>query len=286
MQALDGLDDWMHGELAELNAHSMARHRRHRRTWMAGLASAATLLLAMIFWPTVDTEIHYETVKAEQREMALDDGSRIHLNTASAVSVRYTEEMREVSIRQGEGMFDVSPDERPFVVRAEDTSIIAVGTQFRVYLDGSDVIVTVLEGTVAVTAADKPVSEFVLLPVSNRNAELVVQNPGSVLLHADQQTTVGASGVTGITETVNASDVTAWRQGNLIFDATPLRQVAREISRYTPGQIVVADGVPDHPVSGLIQIRSPEAMLRFLSSAVPVTPVKTSSQLTVLHGNS
>ena len=286
MAALDGLDDWMHEELGELNLRAVAKHRRHMRRWTAGIASAAALFLAVIFWSTLDTGVHYETVKAEQREVALDDGSRIHLNTATAVSVHYTEEMREVSIHRGEGLFDVNPDERPFVVRAADTSVIAVGTRFRVYLDDSDVIVTVLEGTVAVAAADVPETEIVQMPFLNADAKHIIKIPGSVLLHADQQTTVGASGALSATETVNADNVTAWREGKLVFDATPLRQVVREISRHTPGEVVVADGVPDHPVTGLILIRSPEAMLRFLSSAVPVTPVKMSSQLTVLHGNS
>ena len=264
----------------------VAKHRRHMRYWTAGLASAAALFLAVIFWSTVDTPVHYETVKAEQREVALNDGSRIHLNTATAVSVHYTEEMREVSLRQGEGLFDVNPDERPFVVRAADTSVFAVGTRFRVYLDGGDVIVTVLEGTVAVATADVPETDIGQIPFSNANDKRVIKTPGSVLLRADQQTTVGASGALSATETVNAGMVTAWREGKLVFDATPLRQVVREISRYSPGEIAVADDVPDHPVTALLHIRSPEAMLRFLSSAVPVTPVKLSPQLTVLHGNS
>ena len=286
MQALYGLDDWMHEELGELNLCAVAKHRRHVRRWTTGLATAAMLLLAVVLWPVFDPEIHYETVKAEQREVALDDGSRIHLNTATAVSVRYSEEMREVSIHWGEGLFDVNPDERPFVVRAGDTSVVAVGTQFRVYLDGDDVIVTVLEGTVAVAAADVPETEIVRMPFSNADDKRIMKAAGSVLLRADQQTTVGASGALSAPKTVDAGTVTAWREGKLVYDATPLRQVVSEISRYTPGEIVVADDVPDHPVSGLIQIRSPEAMLRFLSSAVPVTPVKRSSQLTVLHGNS
>ncbi len=286
MQALDGVDDWMHEELGELNLRAVARHRSHMRRWTASLASAAALFLAVIYWFTVDAPIHYETVKAEQREVALEDGSRIHLNTATAVSVHYTEGMREVVILQGEGLFDVNPDERPFVVRAADTNVIAVGTQFRVYLDGGDVIVTVLEGTVAVAAVDVSETEIVQMPLSKVDGNRIVKTPGSVLLHADQQTTVGAGGALSATKTVNADKVTAWREGKLVFVETPLRQVVREISRYTPGEIVVADDVPDHPVTALLQIRSPEAMLRFLSSAVPVTPVRTSSELTVLHGNS
>ena len=63
-----------------------------------------------------------------------------------------------------------------------------------------------------------------------------------------------------------------WREGKLIFDGTPLREVIEEIARHSPVEIIVSDDVPDHPITGLIHIRSTDAMLRFVSSAVPVTP--------------
>ena len=282
IEALDGLDDWMRAELGELNSRAMVRHRHHARIWIAGVGSAEALLLAVVFWPAADTETRYETARAEQREVALDDGSRIHLNTATAVSVRYTPTLREVILRLGEGMFDVNRDDRPFVVRAGDTRVVAVGTQFRVHLDGGNVIVTVLEGKVAVMSAEQPVAGN---PGGRIESAPLPQDPGTVLLDADQQTTVGLEGIIGSIEKVNANNVTAWREGKLFFDAVPLRQVARELSRYTPGDIVVADDVPDNRVTALLQIRSAEAMLRFLSNAVPVTPVKASAELTVLHGN-
>ncbi len=277
MQALDGLDEWMREELGELNLRRMTGGRWHAPTWV-GLASAAVLFAAVIFWPGPATERHYETVKAEQREVSLDDGSRMRLNTATALSVSYTPTVRKVSLQKGEGLFDITPDDRPFVVHAGDVRVVAVGTQFRVYLDGNDVIVTVLEGSVAVMGSASP---FVQAPSAQQ-----AQAPSSVLLSVDQQTTVAAMGEIGAIETVNADDVTAWREGKLVFDATPLRQVVKEISRYAPGRIVVAEDVPDYPVTALLHIRSREVMLRFLSNAVPVTPVKTSTDLIVLHGNS
>ena len=84
-------------------------------------------------------------------------------------------------------------------------------------------------------------------------------------------------------EEVNAAEVTAWDRGLLVLDGMPLRQVAKELSRYISGDVEVAVDVPDHPVTGVIKISDSETMLRFLSEVVPVRPVKRSSQITVLY---
>ena len=275
MGDLAPLDDWMDTEVDRLNARVAARHAWRNRG-LVGLASAAAAVAVVTVWITTNPADFYTTERAEQREISLDDGSRIHLNTASSVAVRYSSEERTVELNSGEGVFDVSRDaQRPFVVAAADAEVVAIGTQFRVRLGGGDVTVTVLEGAVAVF--NRPTSG--------------ATEPGSgpsesepTLLYANDQITM-SNGVMTAVESVNASVATAWREGKLIYHATPLRQVVAEMSRYTPIELAVADGVPDHPITGLIQIRSPDAMLRFISNAVPVTPVRASKERIVLHAS-
>lgn len=276
MGDLAPLDDWMDTEVDRLNARVAARHAWRNRG-LVGLASAAAAVAVVTVWITTNPADFYTTERAEQREISLDDGSRIHLNTASSVAVRYSSEERTVELNSGEGVFDVSRDaQRPFVVAAADAEVVAIGTQFRVRLGGDDVTVTVLEGAVA---------------VFNRPDSGATSAPGSppsesepTLLYANDQITM-SNGVMTAVESVNASVATAWREGKLIYDATPLRQVVAEMSRYTPIELAVADGVPDHLITGLIQIRSPDAMLRFISNAVPVTPVRASKERIVLHAS-
>ena len=274
MRDLAPLDDWMRTEVNRLNARDSAR-RAWRTKGLFGVASAAAAVAAVTLWITTNPADFYTTERAEQREISLDDGSRIHLNSASSVAVRYSPEARTVELNDGEGVFDVSRDaQRPFVVAARDAEVVAIGTQFRVRLVDDDVTVTVLEGAVA---------------VFNRPGSGGMSAPGSIqpdseptLLYANDQITL-SNGVMTAVQSVNASVATAWREGKLIYDATPLRQVVAEMSRYTPIELAVADGVPDHPITGLIQIRSPDAMLRFISNAVPVTPVRASKERIVLH---
>lgn len=274
MRDLAPIDDWMRTEVNRLNARVMASRAR-RTKGLIGVTGAAAAVAAVTLWVTMNPANFYATERAEQREISLDDGSRIHLNSASSVAVRYSSDERTIELSSGEGVFDVSRDEqRPFVVAARDAEVVAIGTQFRVRLTGDDVTVTVLEGAVA---------------VFNRPGSGAMSANGSVrsdseptLLYANDEITV-RNGVMTAVESVNASMATAWREGKLIYDATPLRQVVAEMSRYTPIELAVADGVPDHPITGLIQIRSPDAMLRFISNAVPVTPVRASKERIVLH---
>lgn len=274
MGDLAPLDDWMDTEVERLNARVVAR-QAWRNRGLVGLASAAAAVAVVTVWITTNPADFYTTERAEQREISLDDGSRIHLNSASSVAVRYSSEERTVELNSGEGVFDVSRDaQRPFVVAAANAEVVAIGTQFRVRLVGDDVTVTVLEGAVA---------------VFNRPDSGATSAPGSIpseseptLLYANDQITM-SNGIMTAVESVNASVATAWREGKLIYDATPLRQVVAEMSRYTPIELAVADGVPDHLITGLIQIRSPDAMLRFISNAVPVTPVRASKERIVLH---
>jgi len=285
---LEGLDNWARSELGQLNLSSNTQGRRKVSQWATGLAMAATIILGVVLWPVFsDQDQYYQTVKSEQRLVTLDDGSRLHLNTASAVAVSFESELREVILSKGEGVFDVEHDStRPFVVRAGATSIIALGTRFSVQHRGLDEIeVTVLEGRVAVVPANispAGVIEY-YADGSGKLVDKVKSLPKSLILGVDQQVVVGGKGHAKEIQRVNAANEVAWLEGKLVFNSTPLRDVVKELSRYVPGQIRVEKDVPNHPVTGIIQIRSAETMLGLLAQVVPVTPVKQSSSVTILH---
>ena len=283
-EELDGLENRARSRLAQLNL-KRARRQRHRLWRIGGVAAAAAMLLAVVAVLQFDgppTEERFATVKAEQRQIALQDGSRVHLNTDSVIDVRFAASTREVILRKGEGLFDVGYDpRRPFVVRAARSSVIAVGTRFAVHLDGGDdLIVTVLEGQVAIGPSDASPDT---VAAANDADAAAAGAPERVFLSPDRQARLGTDGSIRAVEVVNAGNVTAWQEGKLVFDNTPLRVVARQVSRYTPGEIRVAPGVPDHPVTGIIQIRSARSMVELLSEVVPVRPVAESADLTILY---
>lgn len=280
-QDLDPLSSWAIHEMRALEDHiSPPRNNRYFLFGITSLVTAALVALVIyIYLPLVNQpEIHhYETMKGEQRKIVLEDGSLIHLNSASSLDVQYTSEVREINMLRGEGLFAVANERsRPFVVKVHESKIVAVGTRFSVYYKKNEVAVTVLEGRIAIMAENKN-KEF-----SSTSAEINLTN-SSILLESDRQARVNKQGHVSDVHIVDAEKITAWNRGLIIFDNTPLREVAEEISRYIVGQIQVAHDVPNYPVTGVIKIRDQETMLHLLSEVVAVTPVKQSSQLTMLY---
>ena len=96
------------------------------------------------------------------RNIALADGSMIELNAKSSLRVNFSESARTVWLYEGEAIFSVNKDDRPFIVHTPRSNVAALGTEFAIELGDNSAEVSVLEGTVAVTteASDFPLTEF------------------------------------------------------------------------------------------------------------------------------
>ncbi|MGB8693925.1 MAG: FecR domain-containing protein, partial [Steroidobacteraceae bacterium] len=97
------------------------------------------------------TALHFETRHGEQLTQRLADNSVLHLNTDSAVSIRYGRSERFVTLRSGQASFEVAHEaNRAFRVHAGSAEVIDLGTRFDVRLDEGSTVVTVVEGRVTV----------------------------------------------------------------------------------------------------------------------------------------
>jgi transmembrane sensor len=132
-----------------------------RRPWLYAAAAAGVACVGLLLlWGSVIRRApqtaqvlseYYVTGHGQQLVQPLADGSLLHLDTDSAVSVRYERRLRRVEVERGQVVFDVTHDPaRPFRVTAGSAQVIAVGTEFDVYLQGEVTLVTVVEGRVAV----------------------------------------------------------------------------------------------------------------------------------------
>ena len=164
------------------------------------------------------------THPGERAQIDLTDGSRITL--ASESTVRYPANMtgtrREVTLT-GEAMFVVAHDEvRPFVIRANGALVKDVGTTFdvRAYPGDTHVSVVVVEGSVDLGGAESaaPIRRL-------RRGEL------------------GKRDVHGAIElrVVDPARYIAWTDGQLLFDETPMRDVAAQLARWYGTPVVIAD---------------------------------------------
>jgi transmembrane sensor len=97
----------------------------------------------------------YSTATGEIRHVTLSDGTRLTLDTASAVDVRFDAVARLVALRSGTLLASTAPHPdkggpggaaRPFLVQSPQGTVRALGTRFTVSRDGPVSHVAVYQG--------------------------------------------------------------------------------------------------------------------------------------------
>jgi transmembrane sensor len=243
--------------------------QRHRLTFFAMAATillvvATTMMLARIRGKVIETE------RGERREVVLSDGSVLQVDPETRLRVKYADDVRQVFLERGRALFHVAKNaNRPFLVRADDTMVRAVGTEFGVEEQTQGVVVTVAEGKVAVRGVRTASEDSIKL------AESAHSNPGPLFLTADQQVTVPSSGEAEPVRAVDSHRALAWAEGRLIFQNDELGKVIAEFNRYNRVQLTVTDpGLAAQPVSGVFNASDPEAFIAFLQSVTAVQIVR------------
>ena len=223
-----------------------AQPRFRRRLLSLAVACSAVLAMTVCYPPSL-MQADYSTGKGEQRSVILADGSRVTLNTDSALAIHFDDSVRRVELLQGEAFFEVAKREhQPFVVTAEGRSVRAVGTAFNVQLRPSQTKVELVEGIVEIE--------------DGQHRER---------LHAGQTALIGADHIAVPTASPSAN-MALWREGYLQFDGLPLREAVAQINRYRPGRVLLLnDDLADKRVSGLFRLDALDQALAGLKSAVP-----------------
>jgi transmembrane sensor len=176
----------------------------------------------------------------ETRAIALDDGSRIVLDTDSRLRVVFTAAARDVELLDGRAHFEVAKDvRRPFRVRTKSAEVVAVGTMFDVATLSAQTTVTLIDGRVNVLTISAT-------PQARPTVEKLV--PG-------QQLGIASDGHLLGTKTVKLESVTAWQRGMVVLDDMPLPDALAAVNRYSTTQIVIADKrLQSRRVSGVFRI--------------------------------
>jgi len=209
----------------------------------------------------------FSTQHGELQTIRLADNSVLHLNTDSAVAVRYSNSERTVTLTAGEADFEVIHDQaRPFKVFAAAAEVIDVGTVFDVRLRNNAAVVTVIQGRVA---------------VSNTSPGRSGQTP-SVELVAGQQISVADQSLPTAPISVDAERTTAWLHRQIMFEREPLGQVATEFNRYSPKPIEIATpALQGLEISGVFATDDTEAFIAFLRSLKGVHVEVTATRIRV-----
>lgn len=239
-------------------------------------AAAASLLLAVTatFWYASLPQVElYTTGLGEQRRLVLEDGSVIDMNTQSTLRVAYTDATRDVQLDQGEALFTVAKDPaRPFVVASEHATVRALGTQFNVQQRNGEVLVTVLEGRVAVEHAWQHHQSGAVGTVDTVPVELGAGDAAEVLPAAPIKTQAK----------VNTERTLAWTERRLIFENETLSSVVAEFNRYNPRQLVINDmALSQERISAVFDADKPDALVRFLEQNANIVVQESQTQLVI-----
>jgi transmembrane sensor len=240
---------------------------RRRWAWAFGLCCGGLAMGVGLFQgPGVVDRLRadYATAIGQRQTVALDDGSRISLNTDTALTVQYGDHRRVITLLRGEAYFEVAPDKmRPFQVRTDQGSVTAVGTAFAVRQDAEGTALVVTEGVVAVQGA--------------QTGPEAVSVPHGQSLHFTAQTIDPP-------QATAAGSVLAWREGKAVFRQQPFGQVIGELDRYWPGLTVVVDhGLAVEPVSGVVDLDRREASLNALAVLLGAEVTEITPYLALIH---
>ncbi len=155
-------------------------------------------------------------------EVYLPDGSHVWLNAESRLSFNnsFTEKTRGVSLK-GEAYFKVQKGKKPFIVSTKFGDITVLGTSFNVRaFENSDFQTTLVEGVIKYknTEQDKAVT---LAP----GEQMVMYENEKIEVH----------------EVANTNVYTSWKDGIIVFEKEPLRDVIKKLERHFAIRIELQD---------------------------------------------
>ncbi|WP_373797689.1 FecR domain-containing protein [Achromobacter insuavis] len=234
-------------------AYRLARARLTRRRVVLGLAGGGALAwITVRHSPVPDLALawmaDHRTGTGEIRELALSDGTRVWLNTASAFDDDYDAQVRRLVLRSGEVLIQTAPDPaRPFLVSTPYGQLRALGTRFTVRIDGADALLAVYEGAVEIRTADGGLTQVVPAGRQARYSRTAI-DAGAPADPARE----------------------AWSRGILIAQDIPLSEVLRELARYQGGHLGASADVAGIRVLGSYPLTEPDRALAMLAAALPI----------------
>ncbi len=211
------------------------------------------------------TGVEYATSIGGRETVMLPDGSRIELNTDTAIRLADSATARNIWLSKGEAYLQVTHDaSRPLTVFVGDRRITDLGTKFVVKRGTDRFEVAVLEGRVSLDAS--------------RNSPSVVLREGDAAIASAEKLSVTRKSARRL------SDELGWRRGVIVFDSTPLADAAEQVSRYNATKVEVADASIAHlPVTGTVSATDPNEFLRMARKVFGLRAQKVNGKFLITH---
>lgn len=251
----------------------------------AALAGAAVTAFAVIGTVLFLQGSGITTGIGEQRTLALEDGSRVYLNTNTQAIVQYDKDARRIELKRGEALFEVTKRPNwPFIVTAGDRQVRALGTSFIIRRDQENLAITLVEGRVTVTPITsiedqspssrrtRGSSESDQAEPSKPSSELSAEDSALILRPGQRLTFTG--GRAPQLDTPPIDRVTAWQRGQVALDNTPLADAVGEMNRYSRVRLIIEDpSIAAIPVSGIFRAGDSEDFAHAVAKTYQLTVI-------------
>ncbi|WP_369919673.1 FecR domain-containing protein [Marinomonas polaris] len=245
---------------SSMNSRSMSSSSMNRRQLMKGvLGVTGVAALGWIGWsetplPRIASAwmANFHTQVGQVSAYDLEDGTKVWLNTNSAMNRSYGRDYRGLSLVTGEILVQTkaSSDSRAFSVSCAH-GVVSSGTATSRFcvrqLSDKQTVLAVYEGAVSLAPFGSQLSRA---------------------LHAGQEVVFNAQ---SIADTRPASLLyESWRNGLLIVEDMPLANFMAEIGRYHYGHINLDSSVADLRVVGTFPTHDLDLVLSMLSKSFPI----------------
>lgn len=227
---------------------------KSRRAVLKALVTlAVTSPAAWAAWrsaPAVRWRADYRTAVGERREWLLADGSRLWLNTTSAIDQTLTETRHVLLLRAGEIYVEAATPPGPalHIQTRLGTIHAAASSCVAVRLDDRHCLVNVVAGQVTLQSA--------------------TETARRIHLTASQRAAFDAA--TAYRLPSSPPHAPDWLQGTLHADAMRLDTFAAELARHRPGVVRCDPDVADLRISGAFQLDNTDRVLQALPALLPV----------------
>lgn len=196
----------------------------------------------------------YRTAVGQQKQVELEDGTQLQLNTHTALDVRYTAQQRIVKLHYGEIQIRTAKEKnhayRPFLVETESANLQALGTVFNVqYFNNSEkqTCLGVIESAVKVS---------------------LNQSKHTKIVHAGEQLCFDDRNFKALQSL--DPNILAWKNHMVMAFEMPLEKLLQEIGRYQHQYIDIAPQLKSLKVSGSYPVNDFGTLQTALQFSYPI----------------
>lgn len=242
------------------------RTRRLALYWSVA-ASLLVLIAAAYFLFLKPSPETYLYAADSDNIIELKDGSRVHLNRGSAITVSpFSGITRHVTL-SGEAYFEVAPDtKKPFLIKCGKTVTEVIGTAFNLRQSKDEVILSVQSGKVIFRTAD-PKEEALAL----------TSGEAAVFEHEQLRMLPNPS-----------PNYNAWHTRQLWFKGMSLSEVAKEVSTYFNQPVIIENPAVKNCTPGSsLPYKNPEikSLLNGIATAINAKVVQEGNTYVIKGGS-